>query len=153
MLKVITCNNPGLQHQYGCNNVSQTMRNKLPDVLAIGIIDDDKRGIAYLKEFVEIEASRALKLYKHKSKLHYFITLYPAIEKFLIETAAQCKVNPADYHLPSDVNGLKTITKSQTSNKNPDLERFYKVLVKNKADSFAQIRQWIEKAPFISGRS
>ena len=92
MLKIITHCNPNLQHQRGCSNVSKVMREKFADMLAIGIIDHDKRLPPYLSEFTEIESFDALKLYKHSAKLHYFITIFPAIEKFLMETATQSKI-------------------------------------------------------------
>jgi hypothetical protein len=143
MLKVITRNNPNLQHQRGCNNVSKIMQEKYPNSLAIGIIDCDKKPPLYLSEFVEIEASGALKFYKHPTKLHYFITIFPAIEKFMLETAMQSNINPDDFNLPLNLDHLKTVTKSITSIKNANLERFYKALVRNNADNFSQIAQWI----------
>jgi hypothetical protein len=55
MLKIITCSNPNLQHQRGCNKVSKTMKEKYFDTLAIGIFDCDKKMPPYLNEFAEIE--------------------------------------------------------------------------------------------------
>ena len=143
MLKIATRNNPNLQHQRGCNNVSKTMREKFADTLAIGVIDYDKKLPPYLNEFTEIETFGSLKLYKHAVKLHYFITIYPAIEKFLQETAIQTKINPVDYNLPADLNGLKIITKSVTSNNNADLARFFRALVNKKAENLVKIAWWI----------
>ncbi|MDR2424146.1 MAG: hypothetical protein LBD59_05405 [Prevotellaceae bacterium] len=143
MLKIATRDNPNLQHQRGCNKVSKTMQEKFADTLAIGVIDYDKKLPPYLSEFAEIENFGALKLYKHPAKLHYFITISPAIEKFLIETAKQSKINLADYNLPADLNGLKTITKSATSNNNVDLARFFRVLVSKNAENFTKIAEWI----------
>jgi hypothetical protein len=143
MLKVITRGNPNLQHQRGCNKVSKTMQEKYFDALAIGIIDCDKKTPPYLKEFTEIETFGALKFYKHPTKLHYFITIFPAIERFMLKTAVQSNISLADYNLPPDLNGLKTVIKSETSIKNADLERFYRALVRNNADSFSKIMQWI----------
>jgi hypothetical protein len=143
MLKIITRGNPNLQHQRGCNMVSRTMQEKYFDALAIGIIDYDKKVPPYLSEFAEIETSGALKFYKHPTKSHYFITIFPAIERFMLETAAQSNINLSDYNLPSDLNGLKAVTKSETSIRNADLERFYKALVRNNANNFSKIAQWI----------
>jgi hypothetical protein len=147
MLKVITRDNPNLQHQYGCNNVSRIMQTKFSDDLAIGVIDDDKRGIAYLKSFTQIEDCGALRLYKHPVKLHWFITLSPAIERFLLETASRSGILPTDYNLPSDLTGLKAITKSETSKNNPDLKRFFRALANANAEGFATIGKWIEEIP------
>lgn len=151
MLKIITRNNPGLQHHRGCNNVSKTMQTKYSDALAIGIIDHDKKLPSYLNEFTQIEISGLLKFYKHPTRLHYFITISPAIENFILETATQSNINLTDYNLPADLNGLKTVTKSETSSRNANLERFYKALVQNNAAGFSKIAQWIiDAAPLLA---
>jgi hypothetical protein len=143
MLKIITRGNPNLQHQRGCNKVSKTMQEKYCNTLAIGIIDYDKKMPPYMSEFTEFETFGTLKLYKHPTSSHYFITIFPAIEKFLLETAVQSNINLADYNLPPDLSGLRAVTKSETSIRNADLERFYKALVRSNADSFSKIAQWI----------
>jgi hypothetical protein len=144
MLKVITRDHPDLQHQYGCNNVSRTMQTKFSDAFAIGIIDNDKHGIAYLKDFTEVKNIGALCLYKHTTRLHWFITISPAIERFLLDTASQSGIFPTDYNIPSDLNGLKAITKSETSKHNPNMRRFFHALVHANATGFVTIETWIK---------
>ncbi len=68
---IVPPNGRGYNHQKGCPNVAKTMREhaQLSDGFAVGIIDKDKKEVAYAKEFVEIADKEQLKLLKHPEKI------------------------------------------------------------------------------------
>lgn len=63
----------GCNHQKGCNTVVKTMQQKFANAFSVGIIDEDKRQVSYVKEFSEIARTPSLRLKKHGSKSHYLI--------------------------------------------------------------------------------
>lgn len=118
----------GVNHQKGCNNVVSKMRNKFKDSFAVGIIDNDKRRPGYLDEFVLVSGSEHLALYKHTSMHHFIITISPAAEVFILDSAKETGLSMPDFGLPSDLNGLKKITKRIVSSKNDSLTRLFSSL-------------------------
>ena len=60
----------GCNHQKGCNTVVKTMQQKFANAFSVGIIDEDKRQVSYVKEFSEIARTPSLRLKKHGSKSH-----------------------------------------------------------------------------------
>ena len=111
----------GVNHQKSCNNVISLMKGKFKDGFAVGIIDDDKRKPQYLNECVVLAQSNHLRLLKHPQKDHYIITVSPAVEAFILRVAEDAGVDMARYGLPSELDGLKRITKHIVSNKNSKL--------------------------------
>ena len=70
----------GCNHQKGCNTVVKTMQQKFANAFSVGIIDEDKRQVSYVKEFSEIARTPSLRLKKHGSKSHYLIMVSPAMD-------------------------------------------------------------------------
>jgi hypothetical protein len=132
----------GCNHQKGCNNVARIMQSKLQDKFAIGIIDDDKYKHSYFNEFCQIAVSDDAILYKHRERNHYFIVICPAMERFILTAAQQCKVSPATYNLPSALDAFMKITKREASKNNKDLKRLIFAIKHSK--SACQLAQWIE---------
>ena len=75
----------GCNHQKGCNTVVKTMQQKFANTFSVGIIDEDKRQVSYVKEFSEIARTPSLRLKKHGSKPHYLIMVSPAMDGFLLK--------------------------------------------------------------------
>ena len=92
-------NHRGYNHQMGCNKVAKKMQNDFRDDFALGIIDKDKKSINYLDEFTLIVKKGNLFLYKHPDRHHFIIQIYPAIEKFILDSSAEVGVNLSDYDL------------------------------------------------------
>ena len=136
-------NHRGYNHQMGCSKVANKMQNDLKDDFALGIIDKDKRSVKYLDEFTLIENKKSLFLYKHPDKHHYIIQIYPAIERFILESCFEVDIDLSDYGLMNDLEGLKQITKKQTSKNDPQLIKLFKELKNRKALEIVTLSNWI----------
>ncbi|MDR1896039.1 MAG: hypothetical protein LBR10_04525 [Prevotellaceae bacterium] len=135
----------GYNHQHACTKVLSTMNNKLADRPAIGIIDDDKVEPKAMNDFKCIKIyTDALKLYKHISRAHYIIKICPAMERFILNTAQQCNISPATYHLPTTLSELLKVTKPGTSKNNISLKQLFCALKQQNAENVCKLAQWIE---------
>jgi hypothetical protein len=143
LVETITGSFNTFNHQKSCNEVSKTMQEKLADSFALGIIDKDKRQINYLNEFKLSVSSEDLFLFKHPLKHHYIIQISPAIESFILKSAKEVGVSLRTYGLPEDLNGLKKITKRQTSRNNPNLRRLFSHLKNKNAPQIVTLSNWI----------
>lgn len=143
LVETITGSFNTFNHQKSCNEVSKTMQEKLADSFALGIIDKDKRQINYLNEFKLSVSSEDLFLFKHPLKHHYIIQISPAIESFILKSAKEVGVSLKTYGLPEDLNGLKKITKRQTSRNNPNLRRLFLHLKNKNAPQIVTLSNWI----------
>src|SRR5688500_17918097 len=99
----------GYNHQKGCGTVAKKMQTLFKDRFALGIIDKDKRELAYLREFSEVASKGNLYLLKHQTRPHYFILIRPAIEQFILDNALGAGLVLSDYGLPEDLDLLKKI--------------------------------------------
>jgi len=130
-------------HQKGCNNVLKRIREKFADKAAFGIIDDDK-VVGKFETFLLLKKhNEHLAIYKHIDKPHYIIKMGKAAEDFILQNSRRCNITLSDYHLPSDVDGLKKRTKQATSVNDADLKRLFSDLKKNEASDFHKLEQWI----------
>lgn len=136
-------NQQGYNHQMGCNKVASKMQNDLKDDFALGIIDKDKRSIRYLDEFSLITNEKNLFLYKHTDRHHYIIQIYPAIERFILESCSEVDIDLSEYGLEHNLEGLKQKTKKQTSKKDPQLINLFKELKKRNASQIVTLSKWI----------
>jgi membrane-anchored protein YejM (alkaline phosphatase superfamily) len=145
LLKIILNAKKGCNHQYSCNKVLITMKEKFADKFAIGIIDDDKNMPSIFNEFYFIKRHNKLSIYKHKDKSHYIIKISKAVEEFILHAAQQCNISLFDYNLPNDLKNLKKITKHANSENNPDLQRLFTNIIQNDNSDFCKLYQWIEQ--------
>ena len=80
----------GYNHQKCCTKVLSTMKGKLADKFALGIIDDDKVVPKDFDDFSLIKRhNEHLALYKHNSRAHYIIKIGKAAEDFILKAAKQ----------------------------------------------------------------
>lgn len=133
----------GVNHQKGCNNVAARMLDKYKDSFAIGIIDKDKRKPGYLDEFELLGQSAHLSLYKHPTRHHYIVTVSPAAEGFILSAVNDAEISMDNYGLPSDLKGLKRITKTIVSNRDSRLMSLFRDL-NNNGGEFATLRIILE---------
>lgn len=119
-----------VNHQYGCNQVANTMK-KVPGDFRLGIIDDDKRKNKYVSEFRSIARSANLELLKHSTNNHYIILVKKAAEDFILKAAEVDKVDLSEADLPNDLEGLKLYTKSCKANTDTKLRKAFKLLRDN----------------------
>lgn len=112
LIKALGCN-----HQKGCNQVCKVMKEKFADRFSIGIIDADKRQPSYLMEFNKIGERGHLQVLKHQTKPHFIILISPAIDQFILDSAAEQNIDLTDFNLPADLQSFTRQTKSVLSNK------------------------------------
>lgn len=136
-------NQRGYNHQMGCNKVANKMQNDLKDDFALGIIDKDKRSIKYIDEFILITNVKNLFLYKHLKRQHYIIQIYPAIERFILESCSEVDIDLSAYGLENDLEKLKQKTKKQTSKRDPQLINLFKELKIRNASQIVTLTKWI----------
>lgn len=121
LLKILVPPKERYNHQKGCTTITSMMQKNLKDKFAVGIVDRDKIELAYAKEFdLLCEVPQSLQLYKHKNpqKHHYLIFIVPAMEKWILETVKIANLKLADFGLPNNLNELRAITKTATSEEN-----------------------------------
>lgn len=133
----------GCNHQKGCGTVTKVMQEKFDDEFAVGIIDKDRKEVAYLKEFDEVVNTGTLFLFKHKKKHHYIIQIYPAIEQFMLAAADSVGISLADFNLPTDLDILKKQSKSTTSKDDYRFKNLFRALHQLGAPAIVQLRDWI----------
>lgn len=126
-------------HQKGCNTVCKVMQEKFGNSFALGIIDKDKKEVAYLQEFELVASNDSLFVYKHKSKHHYIIQITPAIEQFFIKAANEIGVDLTSYGLFSDIKELTRVTK-QVSDKNEAVFKMFKRLFRDLSEAPEMVR-------------
>lgn len=136
-------------HQHGCGDVANELKNRHQNNFALGIVDEDKNKgpqAKYFSEFVIIAEENNLILKKHIHNKHYLILICPEIEKWLLADSEKVKINPANknYNLPEELKDFVQKTKIQNIEKNEGFKRFIKDLVKENAPSITTLKRWIE---------
>ena len=89
------------------------MRKVFDDAFAVGIIDNDKHGVTYLKEFQLIGRTCHLSFYSHIHGKHYIITVDPAMDKFIMDCAAEMKHSLGEFGLPTTLKDFTHLTKDE----------------------------------------
>ena len=69
-----------------------------------------------------------MQLLRHKTRPHYLLTISPAVEMLIIDSAAEIGLDLKKYGLSSDLNQLKKLTKKVTSNTDSTFTRVFKDL-------------------------
>ena len=132
-----------INHQKGCNNVINVMKEgRLSDAFAVGIVDKDKKELDYLKEFEKYDFDN-LVLHKHQNKHHYVIQLNPPIEKWIINVASEAKIDIIKFGLPKEVDRLRKITKSELAKESPELVSLCLALVQSDSSTIRRLKSWI----------
>ncbi|MDL2222443.1 hypothetical protein LJC35_07830 [Parabacteroides sp. OttesenSCG-928-N08] len=122
-------------HQKGCGTVTKKMQKTFSDSFAVGIIDRDKREEPYLLEFDLLASNESLFLYKHRTKHHYIIQIFPAIELFFLKAAGEKGIDiTAQFGLPTDLKRLTKRTK-QIADKNENDFKTFKRLFRDISDA------------------
>jgi hypothetical protein len=147
LAEIVSPPKKGYNHQHCCTKVLGTMKEKFLNNAALGIIDDDK---AVLKDFANFSLlkkhNEQLSIYKHDDKPHFIVKIGKAIEDFILKNAKKCNITLAEYSLPSDLEGLKKITKHINSLKEAEIKvkKLFFVLKQNENSDFNKLAQWIE---------
>ena len=129
--------NAKVNHQHCCNNVIKALNNK-KDEFAIGIIDKDKRAVAYIKDCEKIRETKRLKFFKHKERNQYLITISPAADGFILNCAKEQGVDVSNFKLPINFDGFLKEAKTETSNKDQRFKKLFKEIKNHKEISLLQ---------------
>ncbi len=135
----------GYNHQKGCSMVAKTMREhaQLRDGFAVGIIDKDKKELDYALQFDEIIEKVQLKLLKHPQKHHYFILIVPAMERWILNNAAEVGVDLVDFELSNDLNKLRELSKKMTTKKDTRFKNLFGELRRKEASGVRILQKWV----------
>ena len=125
---ISTLVNAAVNHQKCCTKVTETLNSKYSDNFAVGIIDNDKVEPKYVNEFQLIAKHGRLQLLHHKNRPHYLITINPAVEKLIIDCAAEIGLDLKAYGLSSDLKKLTKLTKKVSSNTDSTFTKLFKDL-------------------------
>ncbi|MEM8522993.1 MAG: hypothetical protein AAGG68_00045 [Bacteroidota bacterium] len=127
-------------------NIANTLRDKLTNRLALGLVDNDKKQPKYLESFSVLKSNEdhRLLLKKHHDKKHYGIFFLPAFEKWLWETAVSLNIDPKTYGY-SNLKGLQEITKTHSVHKNQKFKDFICRIRDKKNSPVSSIIRWIEE--------
>jgi len=137
----------GYNHQHCCTKVLRTMKEKFLNNAALGIIDDDKSQPKDLKDFSPLKIyNEHLSIHKHCDKPHYVVKIGKAIEDFILKNAEKCNITLSEYNLPSELEGLKKITKHINSLNEAEtkFKKLFLTLKQNENSDFYKLAQWIE---------
>lgn len=129
--------NAKVNHQHSCNNVIKALNDK-KDEFSIGIIDNDKRKVAYINDCKEIIKTKRLTLFKHKERNQYLITIYPAADDFILNCAKEQGVDVSNFGLPINLKDFLKETKTITSNKDQRFKKLFKEIKNHKEISLLQ---------------
>lgn len=148
LIETLVPSKDGYNHQMGCLKVEAEMRfGSLKDRFAVGIIDNDKKQVKYLREFEVIDkVDDFLILWKHSNKLkhHYFIQICPALEKWILKVCEIEGLNIEGFGLSNDLELLKQYTKSRRRLKDDKLKRLFKTInSKSTLEAVTKLKKWI----------
>ena len=121
----------GVNHQHSCTKVVGLLKNNFADKFAIGIIDKDKVELGYINECNTIAETEHLTFMKHNTGHQYLITVKPAIDKFILDSAKEQNVTPETYGLPSDLKEFTQVSKSVTSNNDTRFKELFEDIKDN----------------------
>lgn len=108
------------------------MKENFSNNFAVGIIDNDKRKPGYIDDFEEIAQCNHLTLLKHKKLSHYFITIKPAADKFILDCASEIKVDVKDFDYSQNLKQFTAETKKVTANNDDNFSQLFKALTSSK---------------------
>ncbi len=137
-------NGYGYNHKHSCNAVAKEMiSGKFKDSFALGIIDNDKKVIPYLKQFEIVKKCESgIILWKHIIKHHYIIQIDPALEKWLLKICSENNISLEDHGLKNNLNELKRHTKSVTSLRDEKLLSLFEA-IRIKAEDVTPVKRLI----------
>ncbi|MFZ1529755.1 MAG: hypothetical protein WAT19_13445 [Ferruginibacter sp.] len=133
-----------VNHHKGNGKVAHEMKNTFGNTFCVGIIDEDKEALDYLKEFEEKKVTPELKLWKHQEKHHYIIQIRPAVEKWILKICGSHNIRLADYRLPDELREFCKITKSVSSRKDVKFVGLFKEIFRMGCEPATTLKKWVE---------
>lgn len=119
----------GANHQKRCSMVLKTIIEKFDGRFAVGVIDMDKKEPPSLNRFsVIIAKTDELTLRKDPSQNHYIIQINHVMETFLLHCSKDIDLDLQAEGFPHDLEGMKRLTKSRDSDRDPVVSSLVKRL-------------------------
>lgn len=118
----------GVNHQFSCGQVTNTMQKYYADSFSIGIIDNDKNQSTYSTESEVIAVSNELILCHHPNSQHYLIKIKNIMETFILNSAVALGLTFDQLGVPGGLEELTKITKDKDSINNPRLKSILKAV-------------------------
>jgi hypothetical protein len=148
LIEMLVPTKVGYNHKHGCFNVEAEMTlGKLKDSFAVGIIDNDKVTIKYLKNFEVVDTvDSSLILWRHRDKLkhHFIIQICPALEKWILDVCEEENISLADFGLSSEIEKLTEYTKAISSMKDKKLNDLFRIIsTKRENVRVRKLKNWI----------
>lgn len=141
---LLVAGNDYVNHHKGNGKVAREMQMNFNDDFCIGIIDEDKKQLDYLKFFEEKKESDFLKLWKHKDKHHYIIQIRPVIESWFFRICSENDINLSDFGLPTKIKPLLKISKSIGSRKDDRFIKLFKQMKNENCQPVIELKNWLE---------
>ena len=69
--EIVSRSSEKFNHQHGCGQIAHQLKNKLKNIIALGIIDEDKNKgpvAKYFLEFEEVKSENGLIFKKHRKR-------------------------------------------------------------------------------------
>lgn len=129
--------NANVNHQHCCNNVINEL-NKKKNGFTIGLIDNDKRAVAYIQDCEKIRETKRLKFFKHKERNQYLITISPAADRFILNIAKEQGIDISNFGLPINFDDFLKETKTIAANKDQRFKKLFKVIKNHEEISLLQ---------------
>lgn len=144
----ILLNSPvGPNHDHGVGNVLNKLENKLVDLPALGIVDQDPgkgpRAESW-QHYEKIDADNeifGLQLYKHKNRTHYLLEIQPEIEAWILAATKGLDIKLEDFDLPEQMKDFNKITKSINISKNKLFTNFIFKLIELESKPIIRMRE------------
>ena len=133
-----------VNHHKGNGKVALEMRDNFKDDFCVGIIDEDRKPLDYLKLFESKKETNFLRLWKHKEQHQYIIQVRPVIEKWVIRICEENQINLNDFDLPTELRSLLKITKSIGSRKDERLINLFKEMKRKNCEPVIELKSWLE---------
>lgn len=128
LIETLVPTKKGYNHKHSCFKVEEEMKfGKLKNQFAVGIIDNDKKQVTYLQEFVEIDkVEGSLVLWKHPEKDHFIIQICPALEKWILNVCERGNISMDKFG--NNLEEFKKYTKVKASIIDKDLKHLFKTI-------------------------
>jgi hypothetical protein len=147
LIKVLVPPEKRWNHQHGCHNVSRELeKGRLKDGFGVGIIDNDKVQVKYLKQFTEIAKfidDKGIGVRLFNNGHHYFIQICPAIETMILKVCSDEMIDLNDYGLPVDLEELSKTTKSRSSEHDDRFIRLFQKIKETENPKVKKLKNWI----------
>ena len=133
-----------VNHHKGNGKVAKEMKENFEKDFCLGIIDEDKEPLDYLKEFKAKKTTEYLVLWEHNNKKHFIIQIRPVVEKWFLRVCSENEIHLTDFYLPSDLKALLKITKSVGSRRDERFVKLFKQMKNKNCHPVTELKNWIE---------